>query len=253
MGATLRIEGGRADGARLPTAEELPYSDGDVMESQWHRDVMYILIDIVNQHFRDRSDQYCGGDMFIYFSTELAKNRDFRGPDFYYVKGVPKRTRLSWVAWEEGWRFPNVIVEAISESTRDKDLGEKKRIYEKVFRTPEYFVVEPDRETLYGWRLTNGMYRKIKPENGRLWCEQLELYLGFWEGEYLTYLDTYPRFFQPDGQLVFTFGEAERANADAERANAATTLQKLAESKATNEALLVELEALKAKLALQSP
>ena len=251
---------------RLPTEAELPHSDGEVLETQWHRDVMLQLIDCANYHFRDRNDWWCGGDMFLYFNLDMVKSKDFRGPDFFFVKGVEKRSRLSYVVWEEGGHFPNVIIETISESTRDKDLGEKKVIYERVFETPEYFVVEPDRQTMLGWRLENGRYQAIAPVNGRLRCEQLGLDLGFWEGEWIVYRDIYPRFFYPDGRLVPTFREASEAERDAERRNAEAERQKteaerqkteaairqVSEATAINAALVREIDALKAKLAEKS-
>ena len=62
----------------------------------------------------------------------------------------------------------------------------KKEVYERTFRTPEYFIYDPDTETLQGWRLgENGRYHVIKPnEKGWLWCEQLGLWLGTWKGKF---------------------------------------------------------------------
>ncbi|MCP4702021.1 MAG: Uma2 family endonuclease, partial [Gammaproteobacteria bacterium] len=65
--------------------------------------------------------------------------------------------RNKWVVWEEGGRYPDVIFEFFSPSTRHKDLKEKKDLYEQTFRTREYFCFDylaPQKEnSLSGWRL----------------------------------------------------------------------------------------------------
>ena len=40
--------------------------------------------------------------MFVYYSSIEARNRDFRGPDFFAVVDVDgTRERQGWVVWEE--------------------------------------------------------------------------------------------------------------------------------------------------------
>jgi len=79
-------------------------------------DIMYLLIRVLEYHWRDRTDVYLGGNMFIYFDPNQQKNRNFRGPDFFVVKGVTdQRPRHSWVIWEEEYRTPEEekFIEAI--------------------------------------------------------------------------------------------------------------------------------------------
>ena len=75
--------------ARLPTDEELPYSDGEPMDSHWHRTAVTLLLDSLSHHRRGRTDYFAGGDMFLYFSPEYVFHKDFRGPDFFVVNGAP--------------------------------------------------------------------------------------------------------------------------------------------------------------------
>ncbi len=63
----------------------------------------------------------------------------FRGPDFFVVLGTESKPRKSWVVWEEGGKYPHVIVEILSESTATTDRELKKEIYQDIFRTPDYF------------------------------------------------------------------------------------------------------------------
>ena len=201
---------------------ELPFDDGEPMDSAWARDQMNLLIDATHEHFRPRTDYYTGGDMFIYFSLEQARNKDFRGPDYFLVMGVDGvPERKSWVAWEEGGHYPDMIMEFLSESTREEDLGRKKEIYQKIFRTPEYFAYDPETRELMGWRIAQHSYEPIAPDaDGRLWSEVLGLWLGEWQGEFLRTQTTWIRFFREDGSLVPTSAEEARGRADQEQARA---------------------------------
>src|SRR5690349_6825156 len=72
----------------VPDSNLLIESDGIPLESHWHVLQIHLLIDSISYWFRFRDDFYAGGNMFIYFSEEQARNRDYRGPDFFYVDGV---------------------------------------------------------------------------------------------------------------------------------------------------------------------
>lgn len=223
--------------AELPRTEAdipdelMPEEDGVPMETQWHRDEMNLLIGVLFWHFRDRQDFYVGGNQFIYYSLEQVLNRDFLGPDFYFVNDVsrtPMRSR--WIVWREGGRFPNVIVELLSSSTAEQDRTTKKDIYERIFRTPEYFCYDPDAGLLEGWRLLNESYQALDmDERGWMWSEQLQLWLGPWQGQLHGYESIWLRFYEKDGQLVLMAAEAERLRADALEAELVKLRARLAE------------------------
>jgi Uma2 family endonuclease len=201
---------------------ELIETDGEPLETDWHRIEINLLIESVRCHLAGRTDYYAGGNMFIYFSEEHARNRDFRGPDFFLVWNVPSTPlRPYWAVWKEGGRYPDIIIELLSPTTAEIDRTTKKDLYERVFRTIEYYCYDPDTKQLEGWRLANSYYEPLAPsERGRLWCKQLGLWLGTWDGEYLDQQATWLRFFTPDGSAVSVFAEAERKLAEAERQRA---------------------------------
>ena len=60
---------------------DLPTEDGVPLETNWHRIQMNLLIDSVHYYWRERQDYFAGGNMFIYFSSEQIRNRDYRPPD----------------------------------------------------------------------------------------------------------------------------------------------------------------------------
>jgi Uma2 family endonuclease len=213
----------------MPTGMDLPYDDGEPMESPWHRDAMVLLIDSIGTHWRDRADFFVGGNMFVYFSPARVFNKQFRGPDFFVVKGVERhRPRVSWVAWEENSRLPDVVIELISPSTAAIDRGEKKNLYGNVFRTAEYFCYDPLADRLEGWRRTDDRgYTPIPVEpDGRMWCQQLGLFVGRWGGTYLETTGRLLRFFTADGTLILTGRETDAQQAQSESLRASIEAQR---------------------------
>ena len=152
---------------------DLPYEDGEPLESNWHRLQINLLGDVLRQHWPERTDFFAGGNMFVYYSLEQARNRDYKGPDFFVVLGVDgARPRHSWIVWQEQGRYPDVIVELLSPTTISQDLGPKKDLYERVFKTSEYFCVNPDDWSLRGWHLDNMHYVALQPDpRGWLWAK----------------------------------------------------------------------------------
>jgi Uma2 family endonuclease len=173
------------------------WSDEPQMETYAHLTQMLLLLACLERHWRHRSDFFCAGNLTIYFSRRQIRSEDFRGPDFFVVLGTTREPRRSWVVWEEDGKYPNVIVELVSTSTEAIDRGTKKRIYQDVFRTPDYILFDPESGDLEGWRLVEGVYEPMAPDaRGLLWSAQLELFLGVRDGKL--------RFFERDGALVPT-------------------------------------------------
>lgn len=173
------------------------------METDLHLRQMLLLISCLDWLWQDRDDYFASGNLTVYFSPKQIKSQDFRGPDFFVVLGTERRTRKSWVVWEEDGKYPNVIVELLSESTAQADRGVNKDIYQNTFRTPECFWFDPDSLEFAGFLLVGGIYEPMEPnEKGHLWSRQLKLFLGV-EGGKL-------RFFTPDGELVPTPEEAAK-------------------------------------------
>ncbi|NEO25936.1 MAG: Uma2 family endonuclease [Kamptonema sp. SIO4C4] len=202
----------------------LIFDDGEPLESNRHRIAMNVLIESINQEFAHRNDFFAGGNMFIYYSREQAKNRDFRGPDFFVVLDIDgSYPRQGWVVWDEAGRYPDVIVELMSPSTLQTDLTRKKDLYERTFRTADYFVYDPfNPNSLQGWHLgATQRYRQLQPnEQGQLWCESLGLWLGVWEGTIQRETAPWLRFYNPTGQLILLSAEAERQQTEQERQRA---------------------------------
>lgn len=233
---------------------ELISEDGVPLESDWHRIEINLLIELVHQHYAGRTDYYVGGNMFIYFSEEQARNRDYRGPDFFFVRGVAAEPmRDYWAAWKEEGRYPDAIIELLSPTTAKEDRTTKKALYERTFRTPDYFCYDTSERTLEGWHRAETYQPLMPDERGWLWSEQLGLWLGTWEGVHMGHHATWLRFYTPEGQLVPTAAEAERQRTEAERQRADAERQRAAveRQRATLEAQRAEAERQRATLEAQ--
>jgi Uma2 family endonuclease len=173
------------------------YSDEPPLESELHLEQIMLLLKCLKWLWRDRTDFYAAGNLTIYYSLNKSKLEDFRGPDFFVVLDTERKTRKSWVVWEEDGKYPNVILEILSESTANTDKEFKKKLYQDSFRTPDYFWFDPYTLEFAGFHLVDGKYQPLKANNqGHLWSQQLGLYLGIHQGLL--------RFFTPEGHLVPT-------------------------------------------------
>lgn len=239
-----------------PIEEKLPKvklvaDDGEPMESGWHVFCMLLLIEVANHYFRNRQDVFAAGNQFIYFNEEQAKNRDFRGPDFYLVLGTRREPlRPYWCVWEEGGKYPDCIIELISPSTARVDRTVKKDIYEQTFRTPNYYCYDPATQTLQGWELVKSRYQPLEAnEHGWLWCPQLEAWLGTWQGKYQKQESVWLRFYDLDGRVIPTGSEAAQQQAEAAQQQAEAARQQADSEKQRAERAEAEVAQLKAQLA----
>ncbi|WP_437544666.1 Uma2 family endonuclease [Sorangium sp. So ce367] len=216
-----------------PGEDELPYDDGEPMESERHRAQMDLLIEVLKLFWRDRDDVYVAGNMAIYFSELQAKKNDFRGPDVFVVLDTNRRERKSWVVWQEDGRTPDVVIELLSESTQAVDRGDKMRIYAKLLHVPEYYLFDPFSGVLEAYVLDRATrsYLPMPPEtNGDVVSACLGLRLGVRHGTYRGLAVDWLRWIDAHGRVLQT-GE-EQARAAEEQARAAEEQARAAEEQA---------------------
>ncbi|NJN57388.1 MAG: Uma2 family endonuclease [Leptolyngbyaceae cyanobacterium SL_5_9] len=246
------LEEAKANGIVFPPGDL--YSDEPPLETHLHVQQMLLLIKCLDWLWRDRNDYFATGNLTVYYSPRQRKSEDFRGPDFFVVLDTERKPRKSWVVWEEEGKYPNVIVELLSDSTAKTDRGLKKQIYQDIFRTPDYFWFDPDSLEFKGFHLVDGIYHDLQPnEQGQLWSQQLNLYLGVHNRQL--------RFFTPEGQMTPTPEEsaqaaeamvtverqqaqAERQRAETERQRAETERQRAETERQRNEKLVAKLREL---------
>jgi len=191
-----------ADEVKFPPRDI--WSEEPPLESYAHLQQILILLQCLEWLWQERNDYFAAANLTIYYSPNQKKSEYFRGPDFFVVLGTERRLdRKSWVVWGEGGKYPDVIVEILSPSTAKIDRGEKKQIYQDIFRTPDYFGFDPETLELQGFRLMEGQYQAIEPTNrGWLWSDLLGLFLGIYQQQL--------RYFNREGELIPTPAEVAK-------------------------------------------
>jgi Uma2 family endonuclease len=191
----MSLDSNRPDRIMFPAGDFS--SDEPPLESSLHLQQLLLLLKCLDWLWKDREDYFAAGNLTVYYSPTQRKSEDFRGPDLFVVLGAEKRSRKSWVVWEENGQYPHIIIELLSDSTAKVDRGFKKALYGNVFRTPDYFWFDPGSLEFKGFHLVDGRYEELEPNGlGHLWSQQLGLFLGI-------QADTL-RFFMADGSLVPT-------------------------------------------------
>jgi Uma2 family endonuclease len=225
-----------------PGQDDLPYDDGMPMPTFRHVLQMQLLMGSLRLHWAERSDVFIGGDMFVYYSPDQVKTRDFLSPDVFVVLDVPfHRVRKSWVVWEEYGRSPDVVIELLSDSTARGDRTTKWEAYQRRLRVPEYIWYDPYTAELAGFALRDGVYEPMPlDEQGRLISRRLGLLLVPWQGEYAGEEATWLRWATPDGTILPTGEELagaaqQRAEAAQQQAEAAERHAEAAERRAAEE------------------
>jgi Uma2 family endonuclease len=215
---------------------QLPEEDETPLESHYHALQQQLLAEVIHQHFKGRNDYFCGTNMFVYYSLEQAKGiidfvegktdrAPYKGPDLLVVVGIDgTKRRKHWVVWDEDDRFPDLIVEITSPSTKSKDTDDNLKLYAQVFRTREYFWYDEEAGEWMGYRLQGESYVPIEVnERGWRWSEVLGGWLGVSELPYRGWRYRWLRLYDVEGRLAPTGEElaaAERALREQERQRA---------------------------------
>ena len=188
---------------QMPDARKL-LSDEPEMESSLHYMQLLLLVTSLEWAWREQDDFFIGANLTIYFSRQQLKHRDFRGPDFFLVKNTTREPRNSWVVWEEDGRYPDLIIELLSDSTAKVDRTTKRQLYAERFHTPEYFYFSPETLEFAGFKLDYNQYVPLTPnDQGWFWSESLGFFLGIHNGQL--------RYFSLEGAIIPTPDEAARS------------------------------------------
>ena len=159
-----------ADGTpRLPhvayDADGYPYDDGEPLgQNQRQMAQLFYAYPALRTLFMERDpDAFVGSDMFVY-PKRRAKGV---APDIFVAFGAGQGDgdRLSYKIFE-GEPVPAFVLEVLSNSTADEDLGPKRAVYAEM-GVAEYWLFDPwgydipDR--IAGHRLVGGGYRPVAP------------------------------------------------------------------------------------------
>ncbi len=122
-----------------------PSEDGQPMaESDFQRTPLMYAVEALRRHFRDRSDVYVSGNLFIYYREGSPRSQV--APDVFVVFGAPNHDRCSYLLWQEP-KAPDWVLEITSHSTRQKDQYRNPRLY-AALGVGEYWQYDPTQDYL---------------------------------------------------------------------------------------------------------
>jgi Uma2 family endonuclease len=221
---------------------EYPTSDGEPMaESDLHRQLMLDLIEALRGFYeRGAEDVYVTGNLLMYYEEGLPQS--VLCPDVFVAKGIVDRPRETYKVWEEG-KVPDLVIEVTSKSTKYRDVGFKKGLYEAL-GVREYLLFDPRGDYLkprfQAYRLEGELFlRVLTPEEG---------YISSATGLEFRVVAEQLRIFEPNGgpMLAKPAELAELASKEKARAQAAAARAEAEAARADAEATRADTEASRA-------
>jgi Uma2 family endonuclease len=209
-----------------------PDSDGQPMAEntlQW--EWIVTLKGGLDALFAENPDVFVAGDLLWYPVEGDPLTRC--APDAMVAFGRPKGYRGSYKQWEEGGIAPQVVFEVLSPGNRAGEMRAKLGFYER-FGVQEYYIYDPDRNTLEVWLRQAGVLRRVPKASG--WISPL-LGVRFELGPETLQV------FRPDGKHFQTYLElAQHSEELAQRSEALVRQRDLEKERA--ERLAAQLRAL---------
>jgi Uma2 family endonuclease len=161
--------------------------------------------------FRDDPNVFVAGDLLWYPVEGDPRTRT--APDALVAFGRPKGYRGSYKQWEEGGIAPQVVFEVLSPGNRAGPMARKLQFYER-FGVQEYYIYDPYRNRLSGYRRQDEVLTPIPELNG--WTSpRLGVRFELAGDDF--------RIIRPDGEPFLSYldmaaaRDAERQRAEAER------------------------------------
>lgn len=217
----------------LPTMYDLPDENPEevYLPDEYHGYQPQILQETFKPSNVDPQEIFVASDLHLYY--DVHHTSWYKRPDWFAVVGVSRLyegydLRRSYVIWQEQVS-PFVVVELLSPSTEDEDLGRtlsqagkpptKWQVYEKILRVPYYIIFSRYTNELQPFQLVGGHYESMTSAEGRFAIPELGLTFGLWQGTYKGANRVWLRFFTAEGELILT-PEEEAVQAKQEAAEA---------------------------------
>ena len=148
------------------TRSKINYPDSDgkpmaenTLQFQW----IVTIKEGLDHVYHDRPNVFVAGDLLWYPAEGYPKIR--QAPDALVAFGRPKGYRGSYMQWVEGGIPPQAVFEVLSPGNRAAELAQKFKFYEK-YGVEEYYIYDPDRVKLTGFRRSEGRLAPIAEMKG---------------------------------------------------------------------------------------
>jgi Uma2 family endonuclease len=209
----------------LPSADDLPCSDGKPVDSELQELIPGLLKAILLDLWRERTDWLFGIDMGLYYDPEQPAI----SPDGFLSLGVKEppneNLRPSYVLWHEQV-IPLLAFEIVSKSY-GKEHSKKLEIYQSI-GVLYYVIYAPLRKRkppFQIYKLIEGVYVLQYETKAPYWMPEIGLGIGIENRSYGGRLRDWLYWYDEQGQRLLT--PTERAEAESNRA-------KLESSRATS-------------------
>jgi Uma2 family endonuclease len=137
-----------------PESDGLPLSDN----TKQFRLIMTIQGGLAAQYL-DEPNVFVAGNL-LWYPVE-GDNKTRAAPDIFVAFGRPKGDRGSYQQWLEGNIAPQTVFEIVSPSNRAGILTAKFSFYDE-FGVEEYYLYDPDDNSLDGWLRKRNRLTKIR-------------------------------------------------------------------------------------------
>jgi Uma2 family endonuclease len=141
-----------------PESDGLPMADNS-KQFRW----IFMLFGNLADQYQDDEKVYVGGNMFWY--PKEGEPEVCNAPDVFVVFGRPKGDRASYKQWEENDVPMTVVFEVVSPGNDWDEMEDKTAFYEE-HGVEEYYVYNPDKNSLRVYIRQGEVLRRIRPVHG---------------------------------------------------------------------------------------
>lgn len=208
--------------AKTPAEVIYPESDGKPMADNTNQFRWILVIEQnLDWLYADDPNVFVAGDLLWY--PVKGRNTIVTAPDVMVAFGRPKGDRGSYKQWEEDNIPPQVVFEMLSPSNSSTEMDKKLLFYDR-YGVDEYYIYDPDKNTLRGWLRTDDGLDAIG-ETANWVSPRLNIKFDM-SGEEL-------QIYRPDGMKFFSYAEVnaqleqEKQRAEQEKQRAEQAQQEL--------------------------
>jgi Uma2 family endonuclease len=164
-----------------------PQEDDHLPSNTFHENTRTEIKEILQRRYAKREDVAVFGDLIIKWGIKGLRQHC---PDVCVVFGLrdKEKYRSEFIVPEEGTK-PAIVIEVVSPRYGRADRQTKVKQYAQA-GVAEYIILDRRRQRgelideVLGYRLEAGSYLPIMPdEEGRIYCQTLDVWLGMWEGK----------------------------------------------------------------------
>ncbi|GGA36959.1 hypothetical protein CYANOKiyG1_54950 [Okeania sp. KiyG1] len=141
-----------------PDSDGQPMADNTI-QFRWITVIHYNLAWL----FADNTEVFVAGDL-LWYPVE-GNNKLRQAPDVMVVFGVPKGDRGSYQQWKENNIAPQVVFEILSPGNTPKEMERKLLFYDR-YGVEEYYLYDPQKNSLTGWLRSELFLERIDEING---------------------------------------------------------------------------------------